>query len=101
MLDENNPDWLPTLNLGHSSLTESTARAAEERWERVREREARRNAACEVVSEVENGDKQVDAGVQTTLTSKSIDEGVDYFQHKIRSLMEIDKLGDMHPFYKY
>lgn len=29
LLDENNPDWLPTLNLGHrNSLSESTAKAA-------------------------------------------------------------------------
>ena len=111
LLDENNPDWLPTLNLGHrNSLSESTARAAEERWERMKEREARRNTevvsdstnteTAEVVSE--SGDGQaclVDAGVQTSLTSKSIDESMDYFHGKISSLIkEIDRLKDMRSF---
>ena len=80
LLDENNPDWLPTLNLGHrNSLSESTARAAEERWDRKKEREARRNT--EVVSDSKNtesaevvSESQACAGVQTSLTSKSIDE---------------------------
>ena len=37
-LDENNPDWLPTLNMGHSKKSsESRARAVAERWERIRQ----------------------------------------------------------------
>ena len=100
--------WLPTLNLGHrNSLSESTARAAEERWERMKEREARRNTevvsdtvTAEVVSE--SGDGQaclVDAGVQTSLTSKSIDESIDYFHGKMSSLIkEMNRLKDMRPF---
>ena len=39
--DENNPDWLPTLNLGHSKqISKYRERAAEERWERARARES-------------------------------------------------------------
>ena len=41
LLEESSPDWLPTLNLGHSKQkNESGARAAEERWERAKARES-------------------------------------------------------------
>ena len=40
-LDENNPDWLPTLNMGHcKQSSESRARALVERWERMKARES-------------------------------------------------------------
>ena len=50
--DQNNPDWLPTLNLGNcKQITESKARAAEQRWERAKLREAVKCKAQEVVSD--------------------------------------------------
>ena len=35
LFDENNPDWLPTLNLGHGKAIEITS-ATSMRWERAR-----------------------------------------------------------------
>ena len=41
LLDETNPYWLPTLNLGHSKeASDSRVRAAEMRWERAKVRES-------------------------------------------------------------
>lgn len=42
-LDENSPDWLPTINLGHTcskQTSESKAKAVEERSERAKARES-------------------------------------------------------------
>ena len=51
LLDENNPDWLPTLNLGNSKqISDTKARAAEQRWERAKLRESMKVQAPEIVS---------------------------------------------------
>ena len=82
LMDENSPDWLPTLNLGHSKQTsEARARAAEERWERVKARESL-NTECkarstEVFSDTNGanvGLNLVDVSTQTDLTSKMIED---------------------------
>jgi len=67
-LDTNNPDWLPTLHLGkRKQLSESRARAAEERWERARARGIHKSqieeAACGSDSDVVMG--AVEASTQT------------------------------------
>ena len=49
LLDENNPDWLPTLNLGNSKQI-TKVRAAEQRWERAKLRESMKVQAPEIVS---------------------------------------------------
>ena len=81
LIDENSPDWLPTLNLGHSNqVSESKARAAERRWERMRARDSRETELeprCEPTSSQEQsrGEEEVsvimntvDVSVQTNLT---------------------------------
>ena len=82
LLDENSPDWLPTLNLGHSKQTsEARARAAEERWERVKARESL-NTECkarstEVFSDTNGanvGLNLVAVSTQTDLTSRMIED---------------------------
>jgi len=37
--DKTNPDWLPTLNLGHYKVSEKRALVGEERWKRRKARE--------------------------------------------------------------
>lgn len=89
LLDEKNPDWLPTLHLGNSKeIPEDRARAAEERWARTLARQARSEAA-QMVSQDEDVDIVVDANTQTTLTSDCID----YHERKISVLInEIESL---------
>ena len=36
--DQENPDWLPTLHLGHSKVKPRPTKEATERWERLKER---------------------------------------------------------------
>ena len=44
LLNITNPDWFPTLNLGNSKeITENKAKAAEQRWERAKQREVQRS----------------------------------------------------------
>ena len=37
--DDTNPDWLPSLNLGHSKISENQVRIGEKRWIRRKARE--------------------------------------------------------------
>ena len=38
--DETNPDWLPSLNLGHDKVSKVTVEKAEDRWKRRKAEEA-------------------------------------------------------------
>ncbi len=81
LLDETNPDWLPSLDLGHSrEVCEDKARAAEERWIRAKPRESSKDNRPILLSEATesgscnsnegNGEFQVtQATCQTDLTS--------------------------------
>ena len=79
-LDENNPDWLPTLNMGHSKQSsESRARAVAERWERMKARESLNKESevrnTEVLSDADDANlNSVDASTQTALTSRMIED---------------------------
>ena len=78
LVDDNSPDWLPTLNLGHSKqVSESRAIAAVERWERVKARESL-NTECDVKKEIENdtggANVGVDISTQTDLTTNMIED---------------------------
>ncbi len=81
LLDETNPDWLPSLNLGHSrEVCEDKAGAAEEWWIRAKSRESLKDNRPILLSEATesgscksnegNGKFQVtQATCQTDLTS--------------------------------
>ncbi len=46
--EENNPDWLPTLHLGHSkAMTAKKAETAKSRYKRVKLREAKKDCASQ------------------------------------------------------
>ena len=87
LLDVNNPDWLPSLYLGNSKqVSETRAKAAEDRWERAKVREIQKNQevekACTNDVSVEEG--PVEASTQTELTLGKIEDMND----SIRSGME-------------
>ena len=79
-LDENNSDWLPTLNMGHSKkISESRARAVAERWERMKARESLNKESevrnTEVLSDADDANlNSVDVSTQTALTSRMIED---------------------------
>ena len=79
-LGENNPDWLPTLNMGHSKQSsESRARAVAERWERMKARESLNKESevrnTEVLSDADDANlNSVDVSTQKTLTSRMIED---------------------------
>ena len=76
--DEANPDWLPSLNLGHDKVSKVTVEKAEDRWKRrkAREESTIRNVAEPVhVSaspDDENSGKLHENSTQTDLTSSMI-----------------------------
>ncbi len=98
--DQNNPDWLPTLHLGHSkAMTAKKAEATKDRFVRVKVREAKkdfvsqRNEECPASTEIDcsmvntsygntsivstvdcNEDLVRDAAVQTEITSTMMDD---------------------------
>ena len=82
--DELNPDWLPTLNLGHSKVTAEKVVAAEERWERKKARDdfiARNEAARSlvllgVVTRNEAARSLVLLGVVDSSSQQEIKEGL-------------------------
>ena len=94
LLDDNSPDWLATLNLGHSKqVTESRAIAAVERWERAKARESL-NTKCDV-KEIENdtggANVGVDISTQTDLTTNMIEDmshNSECYEQKRIELME-------------
>ena len=45
LYDEANPDWLPTLHIGHAKRKSKSSKESTERWER---KKARREAAKEM-----------------------------------------------------
>ncbi len=77
LLDETNPDWLPSLNLGHSrEVCEDKAKAAEERWIRAKSRESLKDNRPILLSEAtesgscnSNEGQVTQATCQTDLTS--------------------------------
>lgn len=76
--DETNPDWLPSLNLGHSKVSEKHSRIAEARWARKKARdEARVSNATQLdfVSSPPDSDSGLlnqDASIQTDLTMNMV-----------------------------
>ena len=80
LLDENNLDWLPTLNMGHSKqISESRARAVAERWERMKARESLNKESevrnTEVLSDADDANlNSVAVSTQTALTSRMIED---------------------------
>ena len=83
LLDETSPDWLPTLHLGHGrQISANSGQASEERWERVKVREAQNSKSAEATAEsitdenepLATEDGGIDVGVQTLLTSSKICE---------------------------
>lgn len=96
LLDDNSPDWLPTLNLGHTKQSsESRARAAEERWERAKARESL-NIDCEVMntgvlSDTDDANvvlNSVDVSTQTDLTLDMIEKMHNTCEKNIESTKE-------------
>ena len=84
--DETNPDWLPTLNLGHSKVSESQVRIGGERWSRKKAREDARSLTVATSSTADaieellslaspanepEVDTSVETSVQTDLPSNS------------------------------
>ena len=80
--DETNPDWLPSLHLGHSKKV-GPRKETTERWERLK---ARREAAQSLLSlgepsytesavhNEEDQQKKINTSTQTELTHVSIEE---------------------------
>ena len=82
-VDKNNPDWLPTLNMGHSKQSsESRARTVAEMMkarESLNIESEVRNT--EVLSDADDANlNSVDVSTQTALTSRMIE----YMQEKNR-----------------
>ena len=81
--DETNPDWLPSLNLGHDKVSNLAVEKAEDRWKRRKAREdstvrsvaepVRVSASPSASLDDENSGKLYDSGTQTDLTSSMID----------------------------
>lgn len=82
MYDETNPDWLPTLHLGHTKKQSSSEGTASERWARrkAREETAKTVNAVEALLSLADGDpnndrstdeapETADVASQTDLTS--------------------------------
>ena len=95
LLDDNSPDWLRTLNLGHSKqVSESRAITTVERWERAKARESL-NTECDVKKEIENdtggANVGVDISTQTDLTTNMIEDmshNSECYEQKRIELME-------------
>ena len=83
MYDEANPDWLPTLHIGHAKRKSKSSKETTERWER---KKARREAAKEMevaqsllllgeaeeTVETEIIEMETGVAAQTDLTSTSL-----------------------------
>jgi len=76
LLDHTNPDWLPSLNLGHNKAKLSST--ATERWERRNARQLRKEEAAQsiidstVVEPSVTDDTSTDAATQTAEAAQSI-----------------------------
>lgn len=86
--DETNPDWLPSLNLGHSKVSDKQVKVAEDRWARKKAREDARAttdavqgllALCgpnEEDSDEDASTQTKDATTQTDLSSAMVNSVV-------------------------
>ena len=95
--EETNPDWLPSLNLGHDKVTQATVKRAGDRWKQRKAREESSTRSedepvlVSVTPDNERSSKVCIKGTQTYLTSSMIDHLTDELSQssmKVSSLCE-------------
>ena len=69
--DESNPDWLPSLNLGHSKVSESRVRIGEERWSRRKARENAQNVKVATATAMFTASLSTDDAIEGLLALSS------------------------------